>query len=181
MGDKVLWAVESGLVKGEALAFFEDDDVYMPGWLEWCERYLSKGYDIVGQGYALYYNVRNRWWSNCRNTRHASLCQTAISCDLLERVCNIIRSYDNQFFDTRLWRLDVNKYLQLPTDAQRMLVGIKGMPGVNGYSGEHRQLNQEGNEPDYDLSKLREFIGPDAESYASFFAGQEDLLRLAGA
>jgi hypothetical protein len=172
MGDKLLTAFASGAVEGDALVFVEDDDYYFPGWFRWCERHLERGYDIVGQGNALYYNVRHRWWSNCANTRHASLCQTAISCRLLEPACacNIIKAYDNQFFDTRIWRLNVNKYLHLAQDGERMAIGIKGMPGTAGYSAEHKQELPPLAHADPSLLKLWQLIGAEAKNYAAFKA-----------
>ena len=181
MGDKVLAAIEAGKIEGDAILWTEDDDYIFPGWFAWCEKYLDKGYEVVGQGNAFYYNVTRRWWSNCHNTRHASLCQTAITADWLEVVTNVIRSFDNQFFDTRLWRLERNRYLHLPTEAEMLVIGIKAMPGCPGYSGEHRQVNPDGVTKDDTLDKLRELIGNDADAYAPFYDGEEELLRLAGA
>jgi hypothetical protein len=55
------------------------------------------------------------------------------------------------------------------------------MCGAKGYSREHRQVNGAGNEMDYDMSKLYSLIGDDAQVYAKYFHGEEELLRLAGA
>ena len=169
MGTKVLNAIESGKIEGDAIVVVEDDDYYFPTWLEWCEKYLSKGYEIVGQGNALYYQVAWRWYSNCQNVRHASLCQTAFSKSMLEPLVNIIKSYDNQFFDTRLWRLERSKYLHLPKDGERLVIGMKGLPGTKGYSGEHSQINPKGTTPDRRLKVLREIMGEDAENYRPFY------------
>jgi hypothetical protein len=168
MGDKIIAAIEGGRIEGDAVLWIEDDDYYFPGWFEWCERHLARGYDIVGQGNALYYNVSYRWFSNCKNTRHASLCQTAISTRLLERICNVIRAYENQFFDTRVWRMEVNKYLHLPKDGERLVIGIKGMPGTAGYSGEHKQQTPPEAHSDPALLALWKLIGADANAYKGF-------------
>lgn len=169
MSQKVLQAFRAGQVEGDGCVFVEDDDFFFPTWLAWCEAKLEKGFDIVGQGNALYYHVRRRWWSNCRNTRHASLCQTAIARSLYEPLTNLIPAYDNQFFDTRLWRIESNRYLHLPKEGERLLIGIKGMPGKRGYSAEHTQANPPGVHADPSLLKLHQLIGKDAAAYAPFY------------
>jgi hypothetical protein len=166
---KVLKAIESGQVKGEGLVWIEDDDWYHPDWLAWCAKQLES-FDIVGQGDAFYYSVRHRWWSECCNVRHAALCQTAITSDLFEYLCNTIKSYDSPFFDTRLWLKDGGRYLHMPrNDSERFVVGIKGMPGKPGYSGEHRSINPEGVHQDWNLIRLEEVIGLDAYAYREFW------------
>ena len=179
MQHKLKTAIQEGKIEGDMIVFAEDDDWFAPTWFEWCETRLSKGFDIVGQGNALYYNVAQRWWSNCGNVRHASLCQTAIRARLLPHVWNIINDFDCPWIDVQLWNVDCNKYLHLPSEKDMLLVGIKGL--CNGYSREHRQVAGDLNKVDYDLSKLRELIGADAENYASAWHGEEELLRLAGA
>ena len=169
MREKVLAAVEGGQVNGDGLIFVEDDDWFGPGWLAWCEKQLEK-YAIVGQGNALFYQVRYRWWSECRNVRHASLCQTAITSDVYESLCSTIKAYDSPFFDTRLWMLDESKYLHLPQRQEdRHVIGIKGMPGGRrGYSGEHVNSHPCGIVPDPSLFKLWQLIGDEAENYLPF-------------
>ena len=178
---KVADAIAADRVEGDAIVWFEDDDYFAPDWIAWCEAELAKGFDIVGEGQALYYNVNHRWWSNCGNVRHASLCQTAMSRRLLGHVYNIISDFSCPWIDVQLWNVECNKRLRLPGDGARRVIGIKGMPGTKGYSREHRQVNGSDNEPDYDLSKLRSLIGEDAESYAGYFAGADELMKLAGA
>lgn len=168
MPQKVLYAVASGAVKGDGLIFVEDDDVFFPGWLAWCEKQLNK-FDLVGQGYAIYYHVGRRWWSECRNVRHASLCQTAITSDLFEPLCNTIKAFDSPFFDTRIWMLECAKYLHLPkTDAERLVIGMKGLPGKVGYSDVHDQKVPPGVHSDPALVKLWKLIGRDALLYGKF-------------
>jgi hypothetical protein len=183
MHTKIANAIQGGDVRGDIILFTEDDDWISPVWFEWCEHQMSKGYDIVGQGNALFYNVMHRWWSNCHNVRHASLCQTAISKRLLPHVWNIIDDFSCPWIDVQLWNINCRKYLHLPKESEMLLVGIKGLCGAKGYSREHRQVNYEGNEPDLELTKLRELIGDDAELYARFYdsSSQDELLRLAGA
>lgn len=169
MREKVENAFRSGKVEGDMCVFFEDDDYVAPTWLEWCEKQIEKGYDIVGQGNALYYNVGRRWWSECKNVRHASLCQTAIRRTLYGPLINILGAYDNQFFDTRLWRIECNRYLHLPKDGERLVIGLKGLSGKLGYSGEHKQVNPPGVKLDPSMLRLWQIIGKDAASYGKFY------------
>jgi hypothetical protein len=179
MHTKIADAIREGRIEGDAIVFAEDDDWFSPNWFAWCASLLGKGYDMVGQGLALYYNVNHRWWSNCFNVRHASLCQTAISKKMLPHVWNLIEDFGCPWFDVQLWNIECRKYLQLPKEEQMHLIGIKGLCGAKGYSREHRQVNG-GTEIDYDLSKLRSLIGDDADRYAKYFHGEEELLALAG-
>ena len=180
---KLADAIRGGDVKGDAILFTEDDDWFSPKWFEWCEAQLAKGYDIVGQGNALFYNVAHRWWSNCSNVRHASLCQTAVRRSLFPAVYNICVDFGCPWIDVQLWNVECRKYLHLPKEGELMLVGIKGLCGRKGYSREHRQVNYEGNAPDLDLSKLRSLIGADADLYEKFYddSAENELLKLAGA
>ena len=178
---KVADAIASGRVVGDAVLFTEDDDYIKPGWFKWCEDRIIRGYEIVGQGRALYYNVSHRWWSNCNNVRHASLCQTAISSRLLPQVYNIIDDFGCPWIDVQLWNIECNKYLHLPKEEEMLVIGIKGLCGFKGYSREHRQVNGPDNIVDYDMSKLHSLIGDDAKDYAKYFHGEEEMLRLAGA
>lgn len=181
MQTKVSDAIRAGRVEGEGIVWFEDDDWFAPDWIEWCEKWLEQGYDLIGEGQAIYYNVNHRWWSNCGNVRHASLCQTAMRAKLLPRVLNIIEDFNCPWIDVQLWLAECTKRLRLPAEGRRRVIGIKGMPGTKGYSREHRQVTNPGNEPDYDLSALVQLIGGDAQNYEPYFAGADELMKLAGA
>lgn len=183
MHSKLANAVAEGRIEGDCILFTEDDDAFKDTWFAWCEHQLSKGFDIAGQGNALFYNVMHRWWSNCSNVRHASLCQTAIHKKLLPCVYNIVDDFGCPWIDVQLWNIECRKYLHLPKESEMLLIGIKGLCGAKGYSREHRQVNYEGNEPDLEMVKLRELIGDDADNYARFYdsSSQDELLKLAGA
>ena len=180
---KLADAIAQGKIEGDTLLFTEDDDFIDARWFAWCERHLEKGYDMVGQGNALFYNVAHRWWSNCSNVRHASLCQTAIRRSLLPQVYNICVDFGCPWIDVQLWNIECRKYLHLPKESEMMVVGIKGLCGAKGYSREHRQVNYEGNAPDLDLAKLRSLIGNDAYLYERFYdhSHEDEMLKLAGA
>lgn len=176
MPAKGLFAIENNLIHGEIVIFWENDDWYRFDYAEWVESQMSKGWDILGEGNSHYFQVRYRWLSDCRNCRHAALCQTAIHRDMLENVANVIRSYQSPWFDTRLWSLDGNKNLVLPKHhSERRVIGIKGICATNGsrgYSGEHSQRMPEGAVADPALAKLWEWIGNDAEAYLPFAEGR---------
>jgi len=168
MADKVAQAIEGGRVEGDAILFIEDDDFYFPRYIEQMEGLLQK-YDLVGEGMAIYYNVRERWWSQCNNRSHASLCQTALTRNMFETLVEVIRAHKNPWFDSQLWKIECRKFIKIPKDGERLLIGIKGMAGKGGYSREHRQVNPEGTEPDEMMGKLRELIGDDADAYAKYY------------
>lgn len=167
MPKKILRAIQTNQISGDVVAFVEDDDWFRDDWIEWGAGMIAKGYDLVGEGMAVYYNVRRRWWSECRNVRHAALCQTIVSRDMLESIANVIQCFDSPFFDTRIWPLECSKFLALPkSPAERRVVGIKGMPGLTGYSSEHRQVA--GAKADPSLLQLWKWIGQDAANYTQF-------------
>lgn len=172
MQKKVLDAIDQGLIEGDLVAFIEDDDWYRPDYLAYVEEQALRGYDMIGEGNAGYYNVASRWWSECGNVRHAALCATAVVKEILPEIANVIRSYDWPFFDTRIWPLDVNKKLSLPkTYKDRRVVGIKGIRnsyGEPGYSGEHKEVHPQGTHRDPAMLKLFQWIGDDALNYSKF-------------
>ncbi len=169
MPKKVLRAIEEERIEGDVVAFFEDDDWFRADWLEWCHGAIEKGYELVGEGNAVYYNPRSRWWSECRNCRHAALVQTAVHRDLLVNVANVIRSFESPFFDTRVWMLDAGKFMALPkSPADRRVVGIKGLYGAAGYSGEHAAVLPREAHADPSMLQLWRWIGADAEAYLPF-------------
>ncbi len=167
MPAKVLYAIENKLIKGDAVIWLENDDWYKDTFVEWCETKLQK-YQLVGEGRSVFFNCRNRWFTRCENKHHASLCQTAMHRDLLEESENIIRSYDNPFWDTRLWSLDCNKFISLPEDKDRRVVGMKSVGSTVGYSAEHRDVIPPTAIADPSLFGLFKLIGPDAANYSRF-------------
>lgn len=170
MPKKILGAIEGGRIEGDVIIFAEDDDWLRSDWFEWCEGGIRRGYDIVGEGMAVYYNPRQRWWSECRNVRHAALVQTAVAAHMLEEVANVIKSFPSPFFDTRIWPLDCNKFLALPeTPKDRRVIGIKGLYGSKGYSSEHAAVCPPGAHPDPSMLQLWKWAGPDASAYAKFY------------
>jgi len=160
---KLHHAFSSGLVQGDACAFIEDDDWYHPKYLEVTSNALSSGYDMAGEGQAVYYNVQWRVWSVHSNMHHASLCQTMVKASLYPIVMRRCQE-PNPFLDVRLWKTECRK-LVFPPQVPRLLIGIKGMPGRKGYGVGHTKLS---GHADPNLSALRGLIGDDAELYKGF-------------
>lgn len=170
---KIVKAVNSGLIKGDAVVIWENDDAYAQDYLEMVEKWLAEA-DIAGEGNALYYNVQHRKWFEHKNHQHASFCSTAFRTSvipLLLKACNT----DDPYVDWRLWNLVQNplkKKVWMPRDhlpGGRLCVGMKGMPGKIGYGTGHTIEWMKGCKPDPDLVKLTQLIGKFAEAYAPFY------------
>ncbi len=149
-----------------AFAVIEDDDIYLPHYLERTEQHL-RTHELVGEVPARYYNVKTRHWRVFQNTYHASLCQTAFRRSMIQPLRDVIAS--GQWIDMTFWP----KYLSrgLLWDGYNC-VGIKGMPGRGGVSNAHRETARWGHH-DPNLEKLREWIGRDAQVYAEYVERDE--------
>ncbi len=166
MVNKIKTALISGIVKGDALVFIEDDDYFSPAWLFECNRKMAS-HDIVGEGCAFYYNVRNRWWFLHNNRQHASLCSTAVTRAVFPYLLKLCANPD-PFIDSRLWTTwNGTKHVFYPN--RRMTVGIKAMPGLTGVGTGHGSNPGEGCYPDPTMAKLRDLIGADADAYEKFY------------
>lgn len=171
MVKKVRRAVQEGIITGDGLVFWEDDDHYSDDYLAWVAEGLSN-YILYGEGRALYYTVRGRYWFEHSNLTHASLCATSIrreGFDWLMKQCTISEC---PFLDVRLWnKVPLTAHVEDPykhPSRFRRSVGIKAMPGRSGYGGGHRGRDRSAvNDPD--LVKLRSLIGADADAYAEFY------------
>ncbi|HEX2900444.1 MAG TPA: class I SAM-dependent methyltransferase [Bacteroidia bacterium] len=173
MINKLKIAFSPGFIQGDIVICWEDDDLYAPNWIETCAKNLGDGRcDLFGEGRAIYYNVRDRWWFEHANMSHASLCSTAFTkrlFPLVLRLCNDA----NPFLDDRLWKNAPANRKRLLDPMQRggkrLVVGIKAMPGKVGYGGGHQKVDRNA-KPDPDGAKLREFIGDDAALYEEFWS-----------
>lgn len=168
MAKKLRWALENNIIEGDALILIEDDDRYAPAYLAWCEEQLAR-FDLIGEGRNLYYNVQHRWWFDHGNISHASLCATACTRAAFPQLLKESAG-DDPFIDSRLWKnYRGKKQVFDPVKlGRRLTIGIKAMPGTKGYgSGHDKDSGWAIRDPN--LTKLRELIGPDAESYAIFY------------
>lgn len=166
---KIEHALTSVPLAGDAVAIIEDDDWYHPEYLERMASHLGH-HALVGEGKAIYYNVRYRWWWQHPNMKHASLCQTVFTREMFPLVVQQSRmergTRNSPYLDVRLWREAVSKKVYDPLVGGSLVVGIKSMPGRAGYGNGHRPLRPPQAKDDHDLSHLRALIGPDADFYA---------------
>lgn len=146
----------------DAFVIWEDDDRYAPAYLERCAELLQQ-YELIGETPARYYNVKTRHWRTFRNDTHASLCQTAFRRSMIQPMREVVAT--GQWIDMAFWP----RYLSRGHLWEGYnVLGIKGMPGRAGISNAHRETESWGHY-DADLSKLREWIGNDADLYAEYF------------
>lgn len=117
---------------GDRVVIVEDDDQYAPWWLERVNEWLDSD-DLVGEGGSVYYNLKTGARKECGNTKHASLCQTAVKGRGIEALREACKSGE-KFIDTRLWRAMPGKVYP----AQGGVIGIKGYPGRPGIGIGHR-------------------------------------------
>jgi len=144
------------------ILFLEDDEAYLPGYIARMADDLDAD-SLVGQIPGRYYNAATRQWRVYPNARHASLCQTGIRREEVERFMRIC-STDNVGLDLRLWQGSTSNRLIHAHD----VVSIKGMPGRPGIGIGHRPMHGWTNDPEMD--KLREWLGGPywASLYATF-------------
>lgn len=140
-----------------SVLFIEDDDHYAPAWLETCARELQHA-ELVGEISARYYNIASRKGRHLGNTRHSSLCSTAMRGAALDTF-RIVCSPGVKFIDMNLWKRHPDRHLFRGSS----VTGIKGLPGRSGIGMGHRQSFTGANDPD--LALLRQWIGNDAECY----------------
>ena len=118
------------LITGDAIAFIEDDDWYRRDYLEVAAKRLQSdgGYGMIGEGRALYYNVRDSRWHLHQNDEHASLAQTVVHRCAFGDLANVVERDDDPFVDIRLWRKsNYTRKVFLPEPDRPTLVGIKGI------------------------------------------------------
>jgi hypothetical protein len=167
LNNKVRMALEQGLVKGDVLAFFEDDDWYAANYLETIAQRMAEA-EVLGEGRAIYYNVRHRRWFDNGNECHASLCQTAISRTCFAAVEDMLTKDNISQLDAQIWARPFRSIVFNPGTGVHNCIGIKGMSGRPGFV----QCFHEDKCGLFDpsMAKLNELIGPDCELYAKYYA-----------
>jgi hypothetical protein len=177
--EKVRFVLENNLIRGDALVVWENDDVYRADYLETCERWLGE-HDLVGEGRTVYYNVRERWWYEHEGNTNTSLCATALNRTVFPFLYEVA-CQPNNFVDQPMWLGYRGKKKVYCPDVKgtrnRLVVGIKAMPGRRGYSAAHtnRDLNAKDDPKLIDLTRL---IGPDAENYRNFYVKLQEMREL---
>lgn len=169
MVKKIKRALETNLIKGDALVIWEDDDFYAPDYLAWTTQMLAK-WDLTGECGNLYYNVKHRWWFEHHNRYHASLCATSMRRSVFPQLLAECNFSLDPFIDSRLWEnCRLPKFAQPPVQGQRRrTIGIKAMPGPKGYGSGHDRTSGWAQQ-DPDMKTLRVLIGADADAYAEFY------------
>lgn len=153
-------------VTGDYVLIMEDDDYYRPDHIEVCLRFLER-YPATGCIWLDYYNVQHRKWRRIKNSC-AALCNTALRREhlpLLAEAAEQALAEGIYHVDRLFWqRVDKSGLHQVKT-----VVGIKGLPGLEGIGIGHRP---DGNwNTDRDGRVLREWLGEDADRYGC--AGQD--------
>lgn len=115
----------------DRIAIVEDDDQYAPEWLLTVDRWLDDD-DLVGEGGSVYRNLKTGTVKECGNTKHASLCSTAVKGQAVEWLRQACLTGD-KFIDIRLWENPGKVY---PHNGG--VIGIKGYPGRPGIGVGHR-------------------------------------------
>ncbi|MCA1684574.1 MAG: glycosyltransferase, partial [Planctomycetia bacterium] len=170
-------------VRGDKVLIIEDDDYYRPDYLNVMAGMLDH-YPLVGEGRAVYYNVRTRRYVTWSNLQHASLAQTGLRAEVIPTLTEGCRQ-GSRYIDLYLW--DNFRGLKHVFAGKRLQVGIKGMPGENGFGICH---GDEGT-PDEDLQRFRAwnlpgvyegYYRPDRpEGTSDGRAGGRDLIAPLGA
>ena len=138
----------------DRLVVIEDDDFAAPDWLTTVSNALLRA-ELVGETRARYYNIAQRRARQLGNTKHASLCATAMRGAAIDTFRRVL-SMSNKFIDIDLWATAKNRML---FEGHRV-VGIKGMPGRAGIGMGHRPDFQGDRDPDGEI--LRSWVGDEA-------------------
>lgn len=158
-------------IRGDYIFIIEDDDWYHPRYIE---TYLTalKTSSIVGSANAKYYSLHVPGWKEMHNYENASLCQTAFTRDVLP-LCKQAVGSGELFFDIQLWKYTKEKQLSAAMLWENKLtVGLKGMPGRTGIGIGHTRIRDF--YLDSNLTKLREWIGDDANKYLPYIKGYKN-------
>lgn len=151
-------------IGSDVVIIIEDDDWYHPDYIKTVMDRLNE-VSLAGEGKAKYYNVRTHRSIVHRNTRHASLCQTAFRSECIPEIINLIdRNPCQKYLDLDIWKLNFSKRVWRD---KTTCVGIKGMPGRGGIGYGHD--DQRGDKDSQPFRLLKEWIGTDdARVYENF-------------
>lgn len=177
LSKKVRFLIKSGLVTGDAIVIWENDDWYAPTYLETMEKWLTT-YELVGEGHSLYYNVQMRFHYEHGNMQHSSFCSTAIRRECWPQLERASLS-DDPFVDWRLWQTSRSRKKVFDPNTHgygRQVFNIKAMPGIPGYGSGHTAKDKTG-QIDADLSYLISQIGEDAYDYEQFGVGFAPVVK----
>lgn len=143
------------------LVIIEDDDWYAADWLTTVAAELDNA-ELVGEGWARYYNVKHQRARKMLNDKHASLCSTAMRDGALKHFYEVCLD-GVDFIDVDLWK---GQGFTRKLFGGHRVVGIKGLPGRAGIGMGHSSKMQGRADPDSEI--LREWVGQDADAYLRF-------------
>jgi hypothetical protein len=148
----------------DRLLILEDDEWYGPDYVQTMSAALND-WPLVGEFAPRYYCVRTRTWrihDQRRHKKHSCLARTGLRRGRLWDKLAQTTVTAPTFYDRPLWAGESGKLIR-----KRMSVGMKGMPGRaglgEGHAGHPRYA------PDPSLNVLRQWLGPDAGHYASYY------------
>jgi hypothetical protein len=155
---KAMLAGVAGVPSGATLFILEDDDIYMPRYME---TMLATRADLVGEKDSRYYNVASGRWRVLPSRKHASMAATVCRGDALHALKVLLSSGQKRMLDVMLWKTFAGSKAFLPA---ANVIGIKGLPGRPGIGVGHRRnfgVTDNG-------TKLREWAGNYADNYAAY-------------
>ena len=159
------------MVRGDFVLFMEDDDYYSPRYVSHMASLLER-HSLVGEGFARYYSVANSRYWRCRNSRHASLGQTAIRREVMPHLYDALRARrDDPVVDVRLWR-NPSKGLVFDDRSDRLCLhcAMKNMPGRRSTMKAHTRLQLHGHR-DPEGRMLKRWVGEAAYAIYREFQG----------
>ena len=147
-------------VKYDKILVIEDDDWYHPRYIEQ-SLIRIRDFDLIGQPYAMYYNVAKQTWRMQMNDKRASFCETVFRSNCIPIIQEACAVRNSAFVDSRLWRHPTPRSCLFSDE--RLCVGLKGLPGRSGIGIGHRCKTYK-HDPKW--KKLKELIGKeDAQFY----------------
>lgn len=144
---------------------FEDDDWYAPTYCETILSWLAQGFDLVGEGKAIYYHVKKPGHLFANNIRHASFNSTAFTSKTFDTMRKVCIEDKTIYGDINLWKWFLGKK-KIFFNEQRLMISIKGMPGLSGQTKDHLETNQYIFDPNY--LNLQSLIGLDYMEYVNY-------------
>lgn len=150
-------------VQNDRIVIAEDDDWISPRYLTRMAGALET-HDIAGSCVSDYYHLPTGRYRSMRHPGRASLCFTGFRSgliDTLRRVCEESPDY----IDVRFWEATLSARRHYI--AERLVVGIKGLPGRPGIGIGHQADGSEWQQ-DQNRRVLRDWIGSDIQHYQEF-------------
>lgn len=148
-------------VPDDAILFIlEDDDVYLPDYLDTMLEAMED-LDLAGERDARYYNIETGRQRTIRGKIHSSMASTVCRGAALALLRALCRSGLTRMLDVTLWKQFRGPKTLMPT---YNVVGIKGLPGRPGIGVGHRR--RFGSVDTTNI--LRQWAGDYAENYNYF-------------